>query len=180
MTDKKPLSKKKIKKIKKKIIKKKPEKQIERISLVKKQKKKATNTIVANKKDKLIIFLILLAIAVAAGGVTFGVYSHKKKVRCQEAMQMMQEARAVRRQKERSQKERYLQAVRQRLQTAQGLQEAWEDLWLEEIELTSENQDTFATIESCLISADDPTLVKLREQFRAFRKVTVVIFMSFL
>ena len=164
MTDKKPISKETKKK---KVIKKKRKRPQCFLGNRKKPERKMqiedkTGAKTGIKKRRWIILLILLAIVVAAGGITFGVYSHKKKIRRQEAMKMMQEARAVRKQKERNQKERYLEAVSQRVQTAQGLQKAWEDLWLEEIELTAENQDTFATIESCLISAEDTSLVEIK------------------
>ena len=152
MTDKKPLSQKPKKK---KVIKKKRNRIQRFFRSLKKERQGKTNW-------KVIVPLVLLAIIVAGGGITFGVLSHQRKVRKQEAAAMMQEARALRLQKERTQKERYLQTVNERIQTADKLQEAWEDLWLEEIELTAENQDTFAMIESCLISAEDPSVVEIK------------------
>ena len=52
--------------------------------------------------------------------------------------------------------------VRERMKVADQIQEAWEDLWLDEIELTEENQDTFATVESCLISSEDSSIVEIK------------------
>lgn len=156
MTDKKPLSQKPRKK---KIIKKKRNR-IQRFFNNRKKREKKVNT--ENKKLNIKLLLILLAVIVAAGGITFAVFSHHKKVRRQEAVAMMQEARAKRLQKERTQHERYLKTVSDRVQTADNLQAAWEDLWLEEIELTAENQDTFATIESCLISSEDASIVEIK------------------
>ena len=150
MTDKKPLSQKPRKK---KVIKKRRNRIQRFLRNIKKEKK---------GNMKVVIPLVFLAVIVAGGGITFGVLTHQKKVRRQEAAVMMREARALRKQKERTQHERYLQTVRERVQMADNLQAAWEDLWLEEIELTAENQDTFATIESCLISAEDPSVVEIK------------------
>ena len=148
MTDNKPLSQKPRKK---KVIKKKGNR-IQRFfrNMQKEQKKKIK------------ILPVVLAVIIAGGGITFGVLSHQKNVRRQEAVQVMMEARALRAQKEKTQQERYLRTVNERIRTADHLQAAWEDLWLEEIELTSENQDTFATIESCLISAEDSSIVEIK------------------
>lgn len=153
MTDKKPLSQKPRKK---KIIRKKRNK-VQRF--FKSMKKEQT---VSSIKWKGLLPVVLLVVAAIAGTVTFAVFSHQKQVRRQEAMRVMQEARAARKQKERTQQERYLQTVSERVRTADELQAAWEDLWLEEIELTSENQDTFATIESCLISEEDPSIIEIK------------------
>ncbi len=156
MTNQKPLSEKpKEKKVtkRKKVIKKK------RIRKAHKEKRVVLRT---NSRWKVILPLVVLAAAILTGGIAFGVSSYQKKVRRQEAMQMMQEARALRKEKERTQYEKYLQSVRERMETAEKTQKAWEDLWLEEIPLTAENQDTFATIESCLISSEDTSIVEIK------------------
>lgn len=167
MTDKKPLSQKPKKK---KVIKKKRNRFQRFFRTLKKEReqKKAVsfdnkiNVHGMDKNNKIKILLIVLAIIAAGGGITFGILSHQKKVRRQEAAVMMQEARALRQQKERTQQERYLQTVSERIETADKLQAAWESLWLKKIELTAENQDTFATIESCLISEEDSSIVEIK------------------
>lgn len=113
-------------------------------------------------KWKIRIPLIALAGVVILGVAVYAAFSHQKQVRRTEAMKMMQEARKLRKQKEKSQKERYLETVRERMKTADLVQQAWEDLWLEEMELTAENQDTFATIESCLIMEENTSLVEIK------------------
>lgn len=113
-------------------------------------------------KRKVWISLILLALIVVAGTITFAVLKYQQGVRRQEAMKLMQEARQMRKQKEKSQQERYLATVRERMEVTSQVQQAWEDLWLEEIELTPENENTFATIESCLISSEDTSLVEIK------------------
>lgn len=113
-------------------------------------------------KWKVILPLVLLAVLVTGVVYIRRQQEMEKKMRIQEASAMMNEARALRRQKEKSQKERYFQAVSERVSVTDRLQAAWEDLWLEEIELTAENENTFATIESCLISQEDPSLVEVK------------------
>ena len=114
------------------------------------------------KKWKVIIPIILLAVIVAAGAITFAILKYQEGVRRQEAMKLMQEARESRKQKEKTRQERYLATVRERMKVTDQVQAAWEDLWLEEIELTSENENTFAAIESCLISSEDPSIVEIK------------------
>ena len=114
------------------------------------------------KKWKVIIPIILLAVIVAAGAITFAILKYQEGVRRQEAMKLMQEARESRKQKEKTQQERYLATVRERMKVTDQVQAAWEDLWLEEIELTSENENTFAAIESCLISSENPSIVEIK------------------
>lgn len=113
-------------------------------------------------KWKIRLSLIVLAVVIIVGVAIYAVCSHQKTQRKEEAMKIMQEARALRKQKEKNQKEKYLETVRERLKTTLLLQQAWEDLWLEEMELTAENQDTFATIESCLIMEENPSLVEIK------------------
>ncbi len=171
MTKKKPLSEKPRKK---KIIKKKrnrlqrfirekrkaqEQKKLERKEKVLSLDNEDKKTV---KKWKVIIPIILLAITITAGIITFAVVKYQQGVRRQEAMKLMQEARESRKQKEKTQQERYLATVRERMKVTDQVQAAWEDLWLEEIELTAENQDTFATIESCLISSEDTSIVEIK------------------
>jgi len=167
MTDNKPLSQKPRKK---KVIKKKRNRIQRFLRNMKKertQKKEVSfgdkvNAHGMDKKKKIKILLVVLAVIMVGVAIVLGVLSHQKKIRRQEAWQIMQEARALRKQKEKTQKERYLQTVSERVRVADALQTAWEDLWLEEIELTAENQDIFATIESCLISEEDPSIVEIK------------------
>ncbi len=126
--------------------------------VIKKKRKK----IKAGSKWKVLTPVILLVLLAAAGAITFAVLKYQEGVRHQEAMKLMQEAREARKQKEKTQQERYLATVRERMKVTDQVQAAWEDLWLEEIELTAENQDTFATIESCLISSEDTSIVEIK------------------
>lgn len=175
MTKKKPLSEKPRKK---KVIKKKrnrlqrffreKRKEREQKKLEKEGKtlsfeeeKKGTLT-KAGSKWKVLVPVIVLAVIVVASAVTLAVLKYQEGVRRQEAMALMQEAREVRKQKEKSQQERYLATVQERMKVADQVQAAWEDLWLEEIELTAENENTFAAIESCLISSEDSSIVEIK------------------
>lgn len=158
MTNKKPLSEKPRKK---KVIKKKRNR-LQRFIREKRKAQEQKKTEKQGNKWKSLIPVILLAVLVAAGVIAFAVLKYQESVRRQEAMKLMQEARESRKQKEKTQQERYLATVRERMKVADRVQEAWEDLWLEEIELTAENQDTFATIESCLISSEDTSIVEIK------------------
>ena len=165
MTDKKQISPKTGKK---KVIKKRKKRIPSSLISVEKQKEQKIKRICEKLNVKII--LVLIAIIVAIGGSAFGICSYQNKIRRQEAMAVMQQARALRQHKERTQRDRYLQKVGERMATAERMQEAWEDLWLEEIELTAENQDTFATIESCLISQEDPSVIEIKGTLPGFPK----------
>ncbi|MBR5598316.1 MAG: hypothetical protein IKW30_13070, partial [Lachnospiraceae bacterium] len=49
--------------------------------------------------------------------------------------------------------------AKKNIETARGLQEVWQSMWPEEIEITKENQKGFATIQECVISAEDNSKV---------------------
>lgn len=158
MTKRKPLSEKPRKK---KVIKKKRNR-LQRFIREKRKAQEQKKTEKQGNKWKSFIPVILLAVLVAAGVIAFVVLKYQEGVRRQEAMKLMQEARESRKQKEKTQQERYLATVQERMKVADQIQEAWEDLWLDEIELTEENQDTFATVESCLISSEDSSIVEIK------------------
>lgn len=158
MTKRKPLSEKPRKK---KVIKKKRNR-LQRFIREKRKAQEQKKTEKQGNKWKSLIPVILLAVLVAAGVIAFAVLKYQEGVRRQAAMKLMQEARESRKQKEKTQQERYLATVQERMKVADQIQEAWEDLWLDEIELTEENQDTFATVESCLISSEDSSIVEIK------------------
>lgn len=160
MIEKSPLKKKRVRKkriVKKKILRKGISKKKRRFNI-----KKRRNGNFSGRKLPIAILLMVLIIIAAVVATAIGIFSCHKKIRRQEAMQVMQDARALRRQKEKTQKERYLKSVEARVRVADELQEAWEDLWLERIPLTEENQYTFVTIESCEISTEDTSLVEVK------------------
>ena len=49
--------------------------------------------------------------------------------------------------------------AKKNISTAKGLQEVWQSMWPEEIEITEENRKGFATIQECKISAEDNSKV---------------------
>ena len=113
MTEKKPLSEKPRKK---KVIKKKrnkvqrffrekrktqEQKKLEREGKVLSLDNEDEKTV---KKWKVIIPIILLAVIVASGAITFAILKYQEGVRRQEAMKLMQEARESRKQKEKTQR----------------------------------------------------------------------------
>jgi len=151
---------------KKKVIKKKRKKQRKAVKI--KRKKIITGLVV--------IFGVLLLVALAGILLKDKIALRQEEKRKQqeaerrvEASLIMEEAKALRRKKEAAirekeealQREKDIQRAKKRILTTNGLQEAWEELWLEEIPLTAENENTFATIENCLIWDEDKSLVKV-------------------
>ena len=120
---------------------------------------------------KILIFILVLAVLAVVGTMGVRQYKIKKEaerkqqeeIRRAEAYAVMEEARAGRRQieLEMAQKAFRLRAE-DRMKTTGGLQAAWEELWLDVIPLTSENENTFAEIESCLIYEEDKSLVQVK------------------
>lgn len=79
---------------------------------------------------------------------------HEKAV-----MKQIEEERIVKEEQEREAREKMIADAKARIEAASGLQQAWEEMWLTEIELTSENASTFAQLTSCLISEEDPSKI---------------------
>ena len=158
---------------KKKVIKKKHKKpQV-------KEKKSRGGFLPFLKKNwlKVLIVILVLAVAVILGTMAIRQYMIKKEaerkqqeeIRRAEAYMVMEEARAGRREIElmMAQKEFRMRAA-DRMKTTGGLQAAWEELWLDVIPLTSENENTFAEIESCLIYEEDKSLVQVKGTIPGF------------
>ncbi|MBQ8039971.1 MAG: hypothetical protein IJ274_08910, partial [Lachnospiraceae bacterium] len=148
--------------------------------VIKKKRKKQRKGLIINKKKVVKGFAVVagLLVLAAIGGILLKdrIAIKKEELRKQqeaerriEASLMMEEARALRRKKDAAiqekeealQREKDVQNAQKRMLTTNGLQEAWEELWLEEIPLTLENENSFATIENCLIWDEDKTLVKV-------------------
>ena len=154
---------------KKKVIKKKKKKPQgsfrkaeKKVEKPKKEKQKSPVTIV------LLILAVLLGIGL--GAVVFRQLSIREEERRKEeeakrrveAFAVIEEARAKRRVKEYAyEREQFRLRAEERIKVTDGLQAAWEELWLEEIPLTAENENTFATIENCLIFEEDTSLVRV-------------------
>ena len=154
---------------KKKVIKKKKKKPQgsfrkaeKKVEKPKKEKQKSPVTIV------LLILAVLLGIGL--GAVVFRQLSIREEERRKEeeakrrveAFAVIEEARAKRRAREYAyEREQFRLRAEERIKVTDGLQAAWEELWLEEIPLTAENENTFATIENCLIFEEDTSLVRV-------------------
>ena len=138
-----------------------------------KERKKCGGIIPFVKKNwlKILIVIVVLAVAATVGTMAVRQFKIKKEaerkqqeeIRRAEAYTVMEEARAGRRQieLEMAQKAFRLRAA-ERMKTTGGLQAAWEELWLDVIPLTSENENTFAEIDSCLIYEEDKSLVQVK------------------
>ena len=153
--------------------------------VIKKKRKKSQQAIKKNRTPKgvekkgkektkspwkIILIILGVLLCLGLGAVVF----HQLSVRAEEkqkaeeaqrrveAFAMLEDARAKRRAKEYAyEREQFRLRAEDRIKTTEDLQAAWEELWLEEIPLTAENENTFATIENCLIFEEDTSLVKV-------------------
>ena len=151
------------KKKRKKVIKKKKVKRNKIQKFFRKIKKrinasKDQGTRVSAKK----IVAIVLLVCLAGISLFMGARYLQKKNSKAEAIAMMDEAKALRKEKEEAAKKRQIEAAKARKDAEDALQKAWEKLWLQSIEITPENQSTFATIESCLISEEDSSKIQVK------------------
>jgi len=152
--------------------------------ILQEKKHKKTERKTKNKKEKkprkwLGILIVVLVLAVVAAVSVMAVrqlqikkereLKMQEELRRAEAYTVMEEARAGRRQieQEMADKAFRLKAAR-RMKTTDALQAAWEELWLEVIPITAENENTFATIESCLIYEEDKSLVQVKGTIPGF------------
>ena len=153
--------------------------------VIKKKRKKSQQAIKKNRTSKgvekkgkektkspwkIVLIILGVLLCLGLGAVVF----HQISVRAEEkqkaeeaqrrveAFAMLEDARAKRRAKEYAyEREQFRLRAEDRIKTTEDLQAAWEELWLEEIPLTAENENTFATIENCLIFEEDTSLVKV-------------------
>lgn len=132
------------------------------VQKLKKNREKTANIIPSGKFPKWIKPVAILVLVLSGAAIVFSALRYQENVRRQEAMKMMQEARMLRKQKENAQKERNREILIERMEIVDLIQNAWKELFLEEMELTAENQDTFAVIESCQISEEDPSIVEVK------------------
>ena len=156
---------------KKKVIKKKrkkPQKKIQK--KIQKTVKKIEKTGKAKSPWKILLVIFAILLGLVLGAAVFrqllvrAEENRKAQEACRraEAFAVMEEARAKRRAKEFAyEREQFRLRAEERIKTTDGLQAAWEELWLEEIPLTAENENTFANIENCLIFEEDTSLVKV-------------------
>ena len=147
-----------------KVIRPEKVKKIKRVKAVKKERK---------PRRWLVILIAVLGLAFVVALSVMAVrqlkiqeareLKHQEELRRAEAYTVMEQARTYRRQIEQAMadKEFRLRAT-DRMKTTDFLQTAWEDLWLDVIPVTSENENTFATIESCLIYEQDRSLVEVK------------------
>lgn len=135
---------------------------IEKTATKGKKKKKKKNQ--KKKNIGMRIFLLLLFIGVMAGA--YYLYTETDKVQTNQntlqAFHQVDEAQMRRRTIEAEEKQKALENVHDRRLVSENLQKAWESLWLEEVPLTGENISEFATIESCLISAENKGQVEVK------------------
>ena len=161
--------------------------EVKKKKIIKKKRKKTKSPSMKIKKDaavhkkslaKRIIIgalgaIILIAFAVVGiRQLTIKREQERKEqeeLRRVEAFSVMEDARANRRQIELEMaKQAFRQKAAGRIQTTDSIQAAWEELWLEVIPLTSENENSFATIDSCLIYEEDKSLVEIKGTIPGF------------
>lgn len=155
---------------KQKVIKPKKIKTEKRAKVSKKEKK-------PRKWLRILVAFLVLALIAAVSVMAYRQLEIKKarelkmqeELRRAEAYVVMEEARAGRRQIEQEMADRAFRLkAAERMKTTDALQTAWEELWLDVIPITAENENTFATIESCLIYEEDKSLVQVKGTIPGF------------
>ncbi len=121
-------------------------------------------TIALLKKNPFIL-IGLFSIILAMVAIGFGVHTLYQKEK--EEQQIILEEQIQQSEEEKAEKEaleeeqRIKDAAKERIAVAEGLQDAWDALLPVEMDLPTEKVNTFATIESCLISTEDTTKIEL-------------------
>lgn len=147
--------------LKKPVTEKKRRKKVLKKKKIKRKRIHRKKNVTFNTNKKQLIALILL-ICLAGAAAVFGIrYLHDKNSKA-EAVAMMREAKALRKEKEETAAQRFLDAAKARSEAEEKLQKSWEKLWLKTIPLTPENTSSFATIESCLISSEDSSKIQVK------------------
>lgn len=161
--------------------------EVKKKKIIKKKRKKLKPRSLQLKKDKSVhkkytakqIFIgVLAALLVIAFAVVIirqlaikreEERKQQEELRRVEAFAVMEDARANRRRIEWEMAEQaFRQRAAGRIKTTDYVQAAWEELWLDVIPLTSENENTFATIDSCLIYEGDRSLVEVKGTIPGF------------
>jgi len=161
--------------------------EVKKKKIIKKKRKKLKPRSLQLKKDKSVhkkytakqIFIgVLAALLVIAFAVVIirqlaikreEERKQQEELRRVEAFAVMEDARANRRRIEWEMAEQaFRQRAAGRIKTTDSVQAAWEELWLDVIPLTSENENTFATIDSCLIYEGDRSLVEVKGTIPGF------------
>lgn len=122
-----------------------------------KKRKRTTKTI-----SKIIVWLVLLTIVLAGGLVGTKIYLKKNldDVR----RNFRQNSVAVLSNTVENAVEKVKEDAEKNITTAKGLQEVWQSMWPEEIEITEENRKGFAKIQQCEISEEDKSKVVVSGQ----------------
>ena len=129
---------------------------------VKKEGKKRTKKVKKAQSKKNIfgkVGLILLILAVLGGGVFLGREYYLKKNRDLARENLRKYPVSVLNNAVKSAVEKVKTDASKSIETARGLQEVWQSMWPEEVEITDANREDFAKILQCEISAEDKNKV---------------------
>ena len=133
--------------------KKEPKKK-KKIKKVKKVKKVKTTKKTIGK-----LGLILFILAILGGGIFFGKEYYLKKNQGAVRENLRKYPVSVLNNAVKSAVEKVKADASKSIDTAKGLQEVWQSMWPEEVEITDANRDDFAKILQCEISAEDKSKV---------------------
>ncbi len=92
----------------------------------------------------------------------------EKEVLKQIEIERIEKAKARRREKEKKAKVRL--SAKKRAENAEGLQQAWESMWLQEIELTADNTSSFVTMDICNLSEEAPDQIIVKGELSGIPK----------
>ena len=121
----------------------------------KKKIKKSGKSTKATKK--IIVFIVLLAVLFGSGFLGREIYLKKNQDAARENLRQFPIS-VLSKTVETAVEEVKMDAANS-IETANGLQEVWQSMWPEEIEITEENRDGFAKILQCEISEEDKNKV---------------------
>lgn len=110
--------------------------------------------ITINKKAKLIWVIIASIIVVFM--TVFIVNQVRDMLKEKEVMRQVEIERIEKEKEEKEKKEKEIADAKKRTDNIDGLQQAWESMWLNEIELTADNTSTFVTMDVCNLSEKSP------------------------
>ncbi len=110
-----------------------------------------------NKKTKIIWAGIASVLVIAV--LIFIVFQIKGILIEEEKVKQIEVAKIELEKKNKEIDEQRITNAKNRIASHDGLEQAWEDMWLKEIELTPDNTSTFATVDFCKISEDNADCV---------------------
>lgn len=107
-----------------------------------------------NKKTKYIWLAIATLLVLAM--IIFIIFQIRDMKEQQQVLEQLQTQRIEQEREEKAASDKKIQEAQDRIKSEESLQHAWEDMWLQEIELTADNTSNFVTLTTCNLSEESP------------------------